>query len=531
MFDERVEMDQIAVIGFGYWGKNLIRNMHSLGALRIVCDSDAGREALVTESYPDVEFRTDYASVLEDDTIKAVAIATPAVMHFEMAKSALEAGKDVFVEKPLALTVEEGEQLIALAASRERILMVGHILRYHPAVIGLNELIAGGELGRVQYLYSNRLSIGKIRTAENILWSFAPHDISVMLALLNEEPSMVSCQGGSYLNQQVADVTVSQFVFPSGVRAHIFVSWLHPFKEQRLVVVGSEKMAVFDDTAEEKLVLYPHKVEWKNRIPSAVKADGEAVPVEPAEPLRAECLHFLECIETRKQPTTDGIEGLRVLKVLGACQQSLQNDGALIEYSGAPAVDKPRYFVHPSACVDEPCEIGEGTRIWHFSHVLKNSKIGRNCTIGQNVSIGPGAIIGDGCKVQNNVSVYKGVILEDNVFCGPSCVFTNVFNPRSEIVRMHEVRETLVRKGATIGANATIVCGHTIGEYAFIGAGAVVTRDVPDYALVYGNPAEKKGWMCKCGAQKLEFDEAKTASCDACGLVYSLSDGSVSLVD
>ena len=172
------------------------------------------------------------------------------------------------------------------------------------------------------------------------------------------------------------------------------------------------------------------------------------------------------------------------------------------------------YFVHESSYVDEPASIGEGTKIWHFSHVMKNAVIGKNCNIGQNVVISPGVRIGEGCKIQNNVSVYEGVVLEDFVFCGPSMVFTNVMNPRSEIVRRNEYKETLVRRGASIGANATILCGHSIGEYAFIGAGAVVTKDVPSFALMVGNPARRSGWMCRCGIkQKLDGAEARCASC------------------
>ena len=221
-------------------------------------------------------FRGAYSDVLADANVDAVVLATPAVMHFEMARQAIEAGKDVYVEKPLALNVEEGAELVRLAERSGRIMMVGHILQYHPAVRKLKELIVAGELGRIDYIYSNRLNMGKIRTEENILWSFAPHDISVVLSLLDEEPVSVTSDGGEYLNRGVADVTLSQLTFASGVRAHIFVSWLHPFKEQRLVVVGSEKMAVFDDTAADKLVLYPHRVEWKDRVPSAVKAVGRA---------------------------------------------------------------------------------------------------------------------------------------------------------------------------------------------------------------------------------------------------------------
>jgi UDP-2-acetamido-3-amino-2,3-dideoxy-glucuronate N-acetyltransferase len=183
--------------------------------------------------------------------------------------------------------------------------------------------------------------------------------------------------------------------------------------------------------------------------------------------------------------------------------------------------DKP-YFVHESSYVDEPCTIGDGTRIWHFCHVMKDSAIGRGCTIGQNVLVSSGVRIGDNCKIQNNVSLYTGVVLEDHVFCGPSIVFTNVVNPRSEIVRKDEYKQTLVRRGASLGANATIVCGVTIGAYAFVGAGAVVTRDVPDFALVLGNPARQKGWMCRCGVR---LAESAAPSCDACGARYRMSDG------
>src|SRR5262249_15215745 len=245
-------------------------------------------------------------------------------------------------------------------------------LRYHPAILILQKLINDGVLGKINYLYSNRLNIGKIRTEENILWSFAPHDISVMLSLLNEMPTRVSCGGGAYLNHDITDVTLSHLEFPSGVQAHIFVSWLHPVKEQRLVVVGSEKMAVFDDTAEHKLLLYPHRVEWRNRVPTAVKAKGEIVDLEDREPLRAECQHFLDCVESRTVPVSDGAEGLRVLRVLDACQRALLNGGINLEPSGARIQEKAKpYFVHESARVDDGAEIGAGTRIWHFSHIMK----------------------------------------------------------------------------------------------------------------------------------------------------------------
>ena len=230
----------------------------------------------------------------------------------------------MFVEKPLALNAQQGQELVDLAAKRSRILMVGHILLYHPAVVKLRQLIQEGELGRILYCYSNRLNMGLIRTEENILWSFAPHDISVMLHLLGEEPIHAEADGQSYLTPGVVDVTLSRLKFRSGVTGHIFVSWLHPSKEQRLVIVGTEKMAVFDDTAEKKLLLYPHRVDWAGRARKAVKAEAIAVELDKAEPLREECLHFLQCVAERKTPLSDGNEGLRVLRVLDACQHSME---------------------------------------------------------------------------------------------------------------------------------------------------------------------------------------------------------------
>jgi UDP-2-acetamido-3-amino-2,3-dideoxy-glucuronate N-acetyltransferase len=493
----------VAVVGNGYWGKNLVRNFFELGALRTVCDGNPLVEANVRERHPQLTFCRDYSEVLADESIHAVVLATPAALHFDMAKRALQAGKDVFVEKPLALSTTEGSELAELAAKNHRILMVGHILQYHPAVRKLRELINGGSLGRIEYVYSNRLNMGKIRTEENILWSFAPHDISVMLSLLGEEPESVTCEGGYYLSHNVADVTLSQFAFASGVRAHIFVSWLHPFKEQRLVVIGSEKMAVFDDTAGDKLVLYPHRVEWKDRIPNAVKAEAEPVALEAAEPLRNECRHFLDCMVSRRRPLTDGHEGLRVLQVLNACQKSLEGHKA-VSVITQPEPPKKSYFVHPTAIVDEPCEIGTGTKIWHYSHVLKSAKIGERCIFGQNCQIAENVIIGNNVKVQNNVSIYTGAEIEDDVFLGPSCVLTNVTNPRSQVNRHSLYEKTIFRRGATVGANATIVCGIELGRYCFIGAGAVVVKDVPDYALMVGNPARRIGWMSRHGHRLLD---------------------------
>jgi UDP-2-acetamido-3-amino-2,3-dideoxy-glucuronate N-acetyltransferase len=511
--------NSIACIGAGHWGKNLIRNFNELGVLSWVCELEADHRRQLAGSYPRIRFTEAVDQVLADPQVMAVAIATPAETHGGLVQRALIAGKDVFVEKPLCLSIDEGQKLVALAAERGRVLMVGHLLWYHPAVLRLKELIEGGELGRIQYIYSNRLNLGKIRREENILWSFAPHDVSVILGLVGEMPDAVDAQGGNYLHDRIADVTVSLLSFPSGVKAHIFVSWLHPFKEQKLVVVGDRKMAVFDDVERmNKLLLYPHEIRWKNHLPIASKAEAQPVPFDMNEPLRAECLHFLECIRTRQIPRTDGHEGLRVLTVLQQCQRSLEAKTSPAKTDGVQS--QTAYFVHESAFIDDNVTIGEGTTIWHVSHVLRNSRIGKHCRIGQNVVIGPNVSIGNGVKIQNNVSVYEGVTLEDDVFCGPSMVFTNVFNPRSQIRRMGELQPTLVRRGVSLGANCTIVCGVTIGQYAFVGAGSVVVKDVPDFALIVGNPGRIIGWMCMCG-NRIDFDgEGGLGGCRACRQAY-----------
>lgn len=505
----------MGVIGAGYWGKNLIRNLNDLKALVCICDNDEKARGYFRSQYPHVKICSDCSDMYGDSEVAAVVIATPAIAHYGQAKQALLAGKHVFVEKPLVLDEREAEELIELADSKNLVLMVGHLLQYHPAFLELKRLVCEGELGKVNYICSHRLNLGKIRREENILWSFAPHDISMILSLADSEIESVMATGANYLHRKISDVTTTHLEFASGMKAHIFVSWLHPFKEQKLVVVGDKKMAVFDDTLpwNEKLLLYPHEISWDNGIPVPVKANGYRLELPDAEPLKLECQHFLECVAEGKPPRTDGKEGLRVLKVLNASQKSMNNEGKKITLSKEGAATSSRQpFIHDTAIVDAGATIGNGTRIWHFSHIMSEATIGKNVVIGQNVVVSPAVSIGNGCKIQNNVSVYQGVTLEEDVFCGPSMVFTNVFNPRANIPRMDEMRQTRVGRGATLGANCTVVCGNDIGKFAFVGAGAVVTADVPDYALVMGNPARIRGWMCECG-NKLNA----ASQCTGCG--------------
>ncbi|HXX21339.1 MAG TPA: Gfo/Idh/MocA family oxidoreductase [Candidatus Acidoferrum sp.] len=515
----------IGVIGCGYWGKNLVRNFYELGALGAICDVDESQLAHMAKAFP-VPATRSVEELLAMTQIEAVAIASPAAEHYRLAKKALLAGKDVFVEKPLALRTDDGIELVELAKRRSRILMVGHLLHYHPAVIELRRMIRDGDLGKVEYISSSRLNLGKLRTEEDILWSFAPHDISAILYLLDETPSRVVAQGASYLNHPISDVTFTILNFASGVKAHVFVSWLHPFKEQKLVVVGDRKMVVFDDTqTERKLIIYPHRIDWVNRVPIARKAEGEVVPLPAHEPLHLECLHFTECVQDRKTPRTSGENGVRVLEILHAAGESIRKHGEPINIEVSEPAPALRYFSHASAIVDQPCEIGEGTKIWHFSHVMPGSRIGRGCILGQNVHVANGVLIGDNVKIQNNVSLYSGVELEDDVFCGPSMVFTNVTTPRSHVNRKSQYERTLVKRGATLGANSTIVCGVTIGRFALVGAGAVVTRDIPDYALALGVPARQVGWVCVCG---VPLDISSGAGlCSSCSRTFAMKDRSL----
>jgi len=523
---------RVAIVGTGYWGKNLVRNFASLGSLTGICDLDEKNLAYSKKKYPGLKTTNSFLDILSDNRLDAVVISTPPEMHYQMARDSLLADKHVFVEKPLALNVDQGEKLLELSNDRKRILMVGHLLHYHPAIIKLKELIKEGELGKIEYIYSNRLNLGKIRREENILWSFAPHDISVILGLTGEIPENASSFGGNYLHEKIADVTMSHLSFPSGIKAHIFVSWLHPYKEQRLVIVGDRKMVLFNDlNSNDKLIVYPHSIEWKDHLPTPNKKEGKIVPVDPVEPLKEECRHFVECVINNRQPRTDGIEGLKVLTVLQACQESLENNGKVVSISKLPDWRKKEeriYYVDKTSIVDEGCMIGRGTKIWHFSHIIKGSVIGNDCSIGQNVMIGPNVKVGDRVKIQNNVSIYPGVTLEDGVFCGPSMVFTNVYNPRSYIPRKDEIRPTMVKEGATLGANSTILCGHTIGRFAFVAAGSVALDDIPDFALVAGNPGVIKGWICRCGV-RLHFEDGM-AICDACGLKYRKEKNKVCII-
>lgn len=326
---------KVGVVGLGHWGPNLARNFAALGILGALADSRDAVRVRVGAAYPDATLHGSAEALFADPTLDAVAIVTPAASHYGLVRQALDAGKHVFVEKPLCLDLDEARVLERHAQDKNRILMVGHLLLYHPAFLALQAVVASGRIGALRYVYSNRLSLGKIRREENALWSFAPHDISMILALTGAMPEKAVTSGGTYLSPDVADTTLSHLSFPGGVQAHIFVSWLHPYKDHRLVVVGSEGMATFHDSApeNEKLLFYPHAVGWEGDLPTVTKAQAKRIPFEGGEPLAIECRHFLDCVQGKQRPRSDASESIRVLSVLDACQRSLT--------SGQPILLKP----------------------------------------------------------------------------------------------------------------------------------------------------------------------------------------------
>jgi UDP-2-acetamido-3-amino-2,3-dideoxy-glucuronate N-acetyltransferase len=325
-----LEKPKVAAIGCGQWGKNIIRNLSQLGALSAVTDV-ASDVALQFSSLYAVPARR-FEEVLEDEDIEAVAIATPAAFHAVHTRQALEAGKHVFVEKPLAMSVPDGQVLAKMARERQRVLMVGHVLRYHPAVRKLLQEVRSGRLGTVRHIYSRRLSLGRFRTEEDVLWSLAPHDISIILAIFGDLPQRVSAHGRPILNSHIADIARVHLDFANGVTADVAVSWLNPVKEHKLVLIGSRAQAVFDDTARwpEKLQIFDHGIDVSSGAVRVIRAEPVLVRIDEKEPLREECAHFLSCVAASKTPRTDSLEALRVLRVLEAAANSMALGGETI---------------------------------------------------------------------------------------------------------------------------------------------------------------------------------------------------------
>jgi predicted dehydrogenase len=319
----------IGVLGLGYWGPNLARNFAALPDAEVTWLCDGSPDALERQraSHPSARQTSSFDDLLSDDSLDAVVIAAPVPQHAELTLAAIEAGKHVFVEKPLGATLEEAERVAAAAAASDRVVMVGHLMEYHPAVEKLKQMVDDGELGDIRYVYSTRLNLGKLRTDENALWSLGPHDVSIALALIGEDPSEMVAHGEAYMNDGVEDVVFGYLRFPSGVAAHLHISWLDPHKQRRVTVVGSKRMATFDDMSiEGKLTIYDKGFDesYESYGEYLARSGDITMPqISNEEPLRIECRHFVECIRTGGTPRTDAASGLRTVRVLSGLQASL----------------------------------------------------------------------------------------------------------------------------------------------------------------------------------------------------------------
>ena len=335
---------RVGQVGLGYWGPNLLRNMTALPDAQVVAVADLDRRRLAEEAGRSLWTTVDYRELLDSPAIDAVVISTPAALHARMAGEALEAGKHVLVEKPLAMTVEEGARLVELADRRGLVLMVGHTFLYNAAVRRLKTYLQDGDLGEVFYIYAQRLNLGRVRHDVNALWNFAPHDVSIILYLLEQEPVEVSARGFAYLQPDIQDVVFMTLVFPGNISAHVHISWLDPHKVRKMTIVGSRKMALYDDVSTDaRIVLYDRGVD---RVPTAdsprdftsfaefqlrLRSGDVTIPaLEFPEPLQLECQHFVDCIRHGRPPLTDGRHGLDVVRVLAAAQQSISDCGRAV---------------------------------------------------------------------------------------------------------------------------------------------------------------------------------------------------------
>ena len=332
-------MVRIGVAGLGAWGWNVARSFAELRECELVtcCDIDPKRTAAAARAWPSTTVATDLSEMLIRNSIDAVVISSPAVTHYALARQALLADKDVFIEKPFTLNVAHAEELAELAEKRQRVLMVGHLLEYHPVVRRLRTMIQNGELGEVYYIYTQRVNLGRIRGDENALWSFAPHDLSQIMYILGMEPTDVSARGQSFIQDGIEDVVFLSLFFENRIMAHVHLSWLDPHKVRKTTIVGTHKMAVFDDTeASEKLKIYNNHAE----VPT-IRNYGDSIQVrfgdiliprvDMSEPLKIECQHFLECVQKRSTPLSDAYDGLRVIRILEAAQQSMEQDGVPVQ--------------------------------------------------------------------------------------------------------------------------------------------------------------------------------------------------------
>ncbi|MFZ5975451.1 MAG: Gfo/Idh/MocA family oxidoreductase [Bacillota bacterium] len=501
---------RICVVGGGQWGEIHIRTLHGMGCLRGIVECRESRLAELVGRFGGVKGHACIEDSLGEQ-YDGYILATPTGTHFELGAALLREGKNVLIEKPFTLTSEHSQILVELARTHGCRLMVGHQLVFHPAIMKMHQLIEEGVIGKALYAYSTRLSFGIVHEQENVLWSFASHDIAVFNYLLGRMPCDIVADGGCFLKQGVDDMAAFTLTYHQSVKVHVFVSWLHPFKQHRLIIVGEEGMLAFEDSASDfNIYFHRKKIRWEeDRL--LVRDEG-AMPIryDMGAPLRKELEHFVGNLDS-EITVCDGQSGHDTICLLEKISEKIVYRKTEVVRKGGTT-----FFAHESVFIEREVVIGTNTKIWHFSRVQKGARIGSGCTIGQNVFIDANVRIGNSVRIENSVSLYAGVELEDHVFCGPGVVFANEKTPRCRHPRDAEgFGKTVVRIGATIGANATIICGNTIGRFAFVAAGAVVTTDVLDHELVMGVPARHAGWVCECGGRL-----SGSLICGRCGKCY-----------
>jgi UDP-2-acetamido-3-amino-2,3-dideoxy-glucuronate N-acetyltransferase len=469
---------RVAVVGLGAWGRRAARGLQAMGALAAVCDLDPTRTADF-----DVPAFQDYLALLSAGLVDAVALGTPSGTRYAMGLGALHADLDLWVKAPLASASEAGRALVEAAAAHARVLHLDGFEDVHA-------VLSDAALGAPRYVDLRDDARGTLEDLQERLVCA----VTTVQALLGEAPTRVRAEGIAIEQTDAADVIVAHLQFESRARASLHVSRVHPLPNWRLSVIGSGAAA---------------------EGPTRVEGGGGA---------RAAA--FVEAVSARGENGA-ARAALSALRTTEAVRRALDEDRWVSPGEApalAPATAPADVYLHPSVAVSGPVNIGAGTKIWHFSKLLGPLTIGERCTLGQNVVVERHVTVGNNVKIQNNVSVYSGVVLEDDVFCGPSMVFTNVGTPRSHYPRRGTYQETRVRRGASIGANATVVCGNTLGAYCFVGAGSVVTRPVPDYALVFGNPARVRGWACYCGERLplgADLEGSETGQCGHCDRRYT----------
>jgi UDP-2-acetamido-3-amino-2,3-dideoxy-glucuronate N-acetyltransferase len=421
---------KLGLIGCGKWGKNLAREFDNLGILYEICDINN------PNNFNHINFTLSWNKLLDD--VDIVCIALPAELHFKYAKKALLANKDVFIEKPMTLNSYDAKDLVNIAKKYNKIIMIGHILHYNPAIIKLKNLLKNEKIINIT---TNRFIIEEIN---NTLWDLASHDISLILSLCGNELENI---------KYISNNTINKLMFTiNNIDININVSSSHPYKRQELIIICENSTIIFDDI-QKKLWYNNNEIDFDNTMP-----------------LTNECKYFFKCCQNRMKPLTDGQEGLQVVRTL-----------ELIENNKS---------INLNTIIDKGCIIGKSSKIWHNSHITSDAIIGENCNIGQNCYIA--GIIGNNCRVQNNVNIYKGVKCGNNVFFGPNCTTTNDIYPRAKYLH-HNYIDTIIEDDVTIGAGVIIRCGIKLGKGCFIGCGSVIVKDCDEYGLYVGNPGKKIG--------------------------------------